>query len=110
MKAPFEISPDEARRFLVHHLGLARFRSERGHVGARAVLESLGAVQLDPLDAIGTNADLVMLARVRALGRGEVHDALFPGHAFEHFAKERCLLPARAFPYYRVAVFKVSWI
>jgi uncharacterized protein YcaQ len=24
-----------------------------------------------------------------------------PGHAFEHFAKERCLLPASAFPYYR---------
>jgi hypothetical protein len=26
---------------------------------------------------------------------------LFPRRAFEHFAKERCILPARAFPYYQ---------
>jgi uncharacterized protein YcaQ len=107
--ASVEIAPDDARRFLVDHLGVARFPSTRGHAGARGVLEALGAVQLDPLDPIGTNADLVMLARVRGMKRGEVHDALFPGHAFEHFAKERCLLPARAFPYYRDRMIETPW-
>src|SRR6185295_4492888 len=72
-----------------------------GAEGTRAVLKRLRAIQLDPLDPIGTNADLVVQARVDGVRRGEIFAHLLPGHAFEHFAKERCLLPASAFPYYR---------
>jgi uncharacterized protein YcaQ len=81
-------------------MGLAR-KLGRGARGVRAVLERLRCIQLDPLDAIGTNADLVVMARVDDVKRGDVWRHLFPGHAFEHFAKERCILPADAFPYYR---------
>ena len=90
----------EARRRLIAHLGLARSVG-RGTRGTRAVLERLRCIQLDPLDAIGTNADLVVLARVDDVARGDVWRHLFPRHAFEHFAKERCILPADAFAYYR---------
>src|ERR1051325_635392 len=90
----------EARRLLVAHLGLARFLG-RGARGVRAVLERLRCIQLDPLDVIGTNADLVVMARVEDARRGDVWRQLFPKHAFEHFAKERCILPASAFPWYR---------
>lgn len=89
-----------ARRMLVAHLGLARTLG-KGKRGVRAVLEKLRCIQLDPLDAIGTNADLVVMARVDGVCRGDVWRYLFPHHAFEHFAKERCILPARAFAYYR---------
>src|SRR5438128_7982692 len=90
------ISKDEARKRLVSHLGLARnMRS------ARDVLERLRAIQLDPLDVIGTNADLVVMARVSKAARGDVWRELFPRHAFEHFFKERCVLPASSFPLYR---------
>jgi uncharacterized protein YcaQ len=58
---------------------------------------------------VGTNADLVALARVPGLGKGEVYQHLLPGHAFEHFAKERCLLPASAFPYYRDQAVATPW-
>lgn len=85
---------------LVGHLGLAR-PAGRGARGVRAVLERLRCIQLDPLDVIGTNADLVVLARVDDIARGDVWRHLFPRHAFEHFAKERCILPARAFAHYR---------
>lgn len=94
------ISPAEARRRLVAHLGLTRY-SGRGGKAVRRVLERLRCIQLDPLDVIGTNADLVMMARVDGARRGDVWRHLFPGHAFEHFAKERCLLPSTAFPRYR---------
>ena len=104
-----EIDPTDAARLLVEHLGLASYRKERGVAGARAMLDTLGAVQLDPLDAIGTNADLVALARVRALGKGDVYASILPHHGFEHFAKERCLLPARAFPYYRDRMVETPW-
>ena len=90
------LSQAEVRRRLVAHLGLnVPMRS------VRAVLEKLRCIQLDPLDVIGTNADLVVMARVERAQRGDVHKRLFPRHAFEHFAKERCILPAEAFPYYR---------
>lgn len=85
---------------LVAHLGLNRAVG-RGRAGTRKVLERLRCIQLDPLDVIGTNADLVVMARVDGVERGEVWRHLFPKRAFEHFAKERCILPAEVFPYYR---------
>jgi uncharacterized protein YcaQ len=66
-------------------------------------------VQLDPLDPWGTNADLVAFARVDGLRRGDVFRHVYPGHAFEHFAKERCLLPAEAFPWYRDRAAETPW-
>lgn len=94
------LSKADARRRLVSHLGLARPLG-RGGRGVRALLDRLRCIQLDPLDMIGTNADLVVMARVDGVGRGEFWKHLFPHHAFEHFAKERCILPASAFPWYR---------
>jgi uncharacterized protein YcaQ len=85
---------------MIAHHGLARPLG-RGALGVRAVLERLRCIQLDPLDVIGTNADLVVMARVDDVARGDVWKHLFPQSAFEHFAKERCILPADAFPYYR---------
>ncbi len=49
------------------------------------------------------------LARVDGLKRDELFAATLPGHAFEHFAKERCLLPARAFPWYRDRAVQAPW-
>src|SRR5512138_371037 len=95
------LSPAEARAWLVGHHALAAPELPRGAAGVRALVERLRCIQLDPLDPLGTNADLVALARVDGISRGDVYRHLLPGHAFEHFAKERCLLPARAFPWYR---------
>ena len=103
------LSREQAREFLVGQLGLARPARARGARGVRAMLERLRCIQLDPLDAIGTNADLVALARVDGVARGDVYRHLLPGHAFEHFAKERCLLPASAFPYYRDQATQTPW-
>jgi uncharacterized protein YcaQ len=103
------LSASEARRFLVSHTGLARFTKDRGPSAIVALLGRLRCIQLDPLDAIGENADLVVLARVRGARRGDVHRALYPGHAFEHFAKERCILPASAFPHYRERAVETPW-
>ncbi len=95
------LSPAEARRWLVGHHALSAPELPPGAEGVRALVERLRCIQLDPLDPLGTNADLVALARVDGISRGDVYRHLLPGHAFEHFAKERCLLPARAFPWYR---------
>ncbi len=98
--SPVVLTSADARRRLVAHLGLNRPLG-RGPRGTRALLERLRCIQLDPLDVIGTNADLVVMARIDGAKRGDVWRHLFPRHAFEHFAKERCILPADAFPQYR---------
>jgi uncharacterized protein YcaQ len=97
---PVTITREEGRGLLVRHLGLAKTLGN-GTRGVRAVLEKLRVIQLDPLDLIGANADLVVLARVDGAVRGDVWRDLFPRRAFEHFAKERCILPADTFPWYR---------
>lgn len=73
------------------------------------MLGRLRCIQLDPLDAVGTNADLVAMARIAGLRKGDVYRHLLPGHAFEHFAKERCLLPASAFAHYRDQAAETPW-
>ena len=109
MQAPaVTLSPAEARARLLGWLGLSR-RSPGGPEGVRALLTRLRHIQLDPLDRLGTNADLVALARLDGVQRGDVYRYLLPGHAFEHFAKERCLLPASALPWYRAAQSRAGW-
>src|SRR5512144_2338271 len=100
-RAAMALTPAEARAFLVGHHALAAPELPPGPAGVRALLARLRCIQLDPLDPLGTNADLVSLARVDGIAKGDVYRHLLPGHAFEHFAKERCLLPAYAFPWYR---------
>lgn len=103
------LTTDEARDFLVGHHGLRATRPGPPADAVRALLRDHRCVQLDPLDVIGTNPDLVAMARIDGLRRGDVFDHLMPGHAFEHFAKERCLLPASAFPYYRDQAVETPW-
>lgn len=102
-----ELTVTEARGILLGAAGLGRSWG-RGEAGVRAALGHLGCVQLDPIDRVGTNADLVAFARVDGLRRGDVHAAL-RGVAFEHFAKERCLLDARFFPLWRGQAIETPW-
>jgi uncharacterized protein YcaQ len=106
---PTRIPAEEARAWLVGHHGLDRSHLPHGLEGVRALLKQLRCIQLDPLDVMGTNADLVALARVDGIRRGDVFSHVYPGHAFEHFAKERCLLPSSSFPWYRDRAAQASW-
>jgi hypothetical protein len=101
------LSPDEARSILLGAAGLGRVWGA-GADGVRAAFAHLGCIQLDPIDRVGNNLDLVAFARVDGLLRGDAHRAL-RGLAFEHFAKERCLLEARFFPWYRGRAVETPW-
>jgi len=92
------LADDEARRWLLHATGLAGPRQPLA-----GLLERLRCIQLDPLDPVGCNADLVAMARTPAR-EGELFEELWGGEdagAFEHYAKERCLLPPEVFPAYQ---------
>lgn len=101
---PVTLSRAEARRWLLHSTALGETFSG----GAREVLARLGVIQLDPIDRVGPNAELVAFARLPELRRGELHAAV-AGRSFEHFAKERCILDARFFPWYRDRAVETPW-
>jgi len=108
------MSTADARRRLISWLALAQPSFSDGADGVRELLARLRHIQLDPLDAIGTNADLVALARVDGIARGDVYRHLGPDEgglsvSFEHFAKVRCILPASFFPWYRDHMPRVPW-
>ena len=57
-------------------------------------------IQVDSLNPLGFNHDLVSAARVDALKAGDTF-RMIQGYAFEHWAKERCIIPASAFSNYK---------
>ncbi len=101
------LSPAEARDVL---FGAAAIGTPlgAGSDGVVALLDRVGAIQIDPIDRCGTSTDLVAFARVEGLVRGDVHRHA-RGVGFEHFAKERCLLHARYFPHYRGQAVETPW-
>ncbi len=98
----------QARSFLIRHLLLDRFQRKTGIAAASDVLNKLRCIQIDPLDPMGSNPDLVLSARVNRLTRSEWTN-LCGEHAFEHYSKERCLIPASTFPQYRDNHIHTRW-
>ena len=103
------ISRAQARQFMLGHHGLNRFGYQNTSQGLQDLLAKLRCLQLDPLSPMGSSPDMVAIARVPDYRCNDWFNLLMPGHAFEHYAKERCLLPAYAYPYYRDHAVDVPW-
>ncbi|MED5371917.1 MAG: crosslink repair DNA glycosylase YcaQ family protein [Myxococcota bacterium] len=82
---------------------------ESGPAALSGLLDRLRCIQLDPLDPVAPNAELVAHARIDGLRRGDLHATLQPDHAFEHFAKERCLIAPERFGAYRAQAVETPW-
>jgi len=99
------ITPAQARRHLLTHLGLQQ--PFGGDISA--LLAERRCIQLDPLDRIGNSADLFVAARMDGTRRGDAYRALLPGGCFEHMFKVRCLLPPTFLPHYRKELRATGW-
>ena len=114
-----ELSRDDARRLALTAQGLigrafplsasaaSAASPARRRAAVRAVLERLGAVQLDTISVLARSHELVPYARVGAVGREAVDTAYWgtgePGAAaasFEYWSHAACLLPADMWPWF----------
>ncbi|WP_406279067.1 winged helix DNA-binding domain-containing protein [Streptomyces sp. NBC_00191] len=93
-------SADEARRIFLRAQGL--LGSPYGRRGKpQAVLQQLGAVQLDTISVLARSHELVPYARLGAVGRGAVGAAYWQGtRAFEYWSHAACVLPMSTWPLY----------
>src|SRR5690606_18746277 len=76
-------------------------RREEPPPGMRAVLERLGAVQLDPVNVVERNHHLVFFNRVRGYRPAWLEELYERGEVFEAWCHARCVLPAAWYPAFR---------
>ena len=92
-----ELSAPEARRAALRAQGLLGAPDRRG--GVAALLERLGAVQLDTISVLARSHELVAYARLGPVGRDAVERAYWSdGRAFEYWAHAACVLPVEHWP------------
>lgn len=99
---PIQLSRTEARQFLLrsHYLLGAKLRGRRQAI--KAVLGRLRAIQVDSIDAAGTNQDLVLQSRVAHYRPEHLRRLLYQERgAYEYWLKSLCILPVESFPFYR---------
>jgi uncharacterized protein len=93
------LSADEARRIALRAQGFLGAPDRRA--GARGVLRSLGAVQLDTISVLARSHELIPYARLGAIGREEVERAYWTeNHAFEYWSHAACILPIEEWPHF----------
>jgi uncharacterized protein YcaQ len=93
------LSADEARRIALRAQGFIGAQDRRA--GARGVLRSLGAVQLDTISVLARSHELIPYARLGAIGRAPVEEAYWSGdHAFEYWSHAACILPIEEWPHF----------
>jgi hypothetical protein len=92
-----EISADEARRLALWSQGLLGPRLP----DVDAMLEHLGAVQLDTISVLARSHELVAYARLGAIPRKTIEQAYWSGStAFEYWSHAACILPMSEWPWF----------
>lgn len=93
------LSSAEARKVAISAQGLL---GPRPGGGTDAMLQRLGAVQLDTISVLARSHELVPYARLGAVGRKRVERAYWrrPPRTFEYWSHAACILPLAEWPYY----------
>ncbi|WP_433328763.1 winged helix-turn-helix domain-containing protein [Spirillospora sp. CA-294931] len=96
-----ELSADHARRLQLRAQGLLGAGFRRGAGGVPAMLEALGAVQLDTISVLARSHELVPYARLGAVGRETIETAYWGGGTgFEYWAHAASVLPISDWPHF----------
>jgi uncharacterized protein YcaQ len=97
----FALSQDEARVITLRAQGFIGADARKG--GVAAVLERLGAVQLDTISVLARSHELVAYARLGPIPRAQIERAYWHPRqpaAFEYWSHAACVLPLEEWPFY----------
>ncbi len=95
------MTPDDVRRITLRAQGFLGATARRG--GVPAMLQRVGAVQLDTISVLARSHELVAYARLGAVSRQQIEQAYWHAAkpaAFEYWAHAACVLPIEQWPYF----------
>jgi uncharacterized protein YcaQ len=93
-----EVSAAEARRAALRAQGLLGGAGARRRGDVAAMLERVGAVQIDTISVLARSHELVAYARLGPVAREKIERAYWSGRAFEYWAHAACVLPVEQWP------------
>ncbi len=92
----------QARRFLLAHHSLWPPRKLKGKEGALEYVRSVGAIQFDPINVVGRNADLVLQSRIHDYRPEVLHQLLYEDRKLlDGFDKVASIYKTEDWPYFR---------
>lgn len=90
---PYELTKQQARRFLLLKQGLLGEYRFSGKAGVLEYMRQAGCVQYDPIDICGKNAELVFQSRVAGFEKDMLAELLYEDRALiDYFDKNMALL------------------
>lgn len=96
----YELTPEQARRFVLRWQGLAGARRFSGAAGVLAYVRQAGCVQFDPVDVCGKNAEIALFSRVAGFKKETLESLLYKRRALvEHWDKNMAIFPAEDWPH-----------
>lgn len=98
-RAAWELTREEARRFLLLHHGLIGPYRFAGRQGVLDFVAQAGCIQYDPIDICGKNAELVLQSRVRGFTKPLLARLLYEERALlDYFDKNLAIVRAEDWP------------
>lgn len=94
------ITKEAAKRFLLYKHGLlGSFVYQEADIVS--IVQSLGCIQYDPIDVCGTNAELVLQARIKNLSKELLYKELYINRTlFEYFDKNMSIIDINDYSYF----------
>ena len=95
------ITPDQARQFILLKQGLLGRHRFAGKDGAYQYVRQAGCIQYDPVDVCGRNAELTLQSRVKGFTKRMLDDLLYRDRLLVDYAdKELAVWPSEDWPYF----------
>ena len=95
------ITPDQARQFILLKQGLLGRHRFAGKDGAYQYVRQAGCIQYDPVDVCGRNAELTLQSRVKGFTKRMLDDLLYRDRLLVDYAdKELSIWPSDDWPYF----------
>ena len=92
----------QARRFLLAHQSLWPPRKLKGNKGVVDFVRSVGAIQFDPINVVGRNADLVLQSRINGYNPTMLHELLYEDRKLlDGFDKVASIYETADWPYFQ---------